>query len=136
MPAPPSHNWAQEGEAPVRWSGAVGQRRGARGGSGVERRTVDSYVCERDGVMNGDARGGDSRPGQLGKIDVRLRNASAADAHTDRVSTRVARVGLPFRVVVTRDSVMVEISYCWMIVDGWCVVVIGVIVPDVLVDVQ
>jgi hypothetical protein len=86
--------------------------------------------------MDCGARSGDRRPGQLGKIDVRLRNASVAHAHTDRVSTRVARVGLPFRVVVTRDSVMVEISYCWMIVDGWCVVVIGVIVPDVLVDVQ
>ena len=57
----------------------------------------------------------------------------------DRVSTRLARVGLPGRMVlIACVSVMVPISCCWMIVivRGRPVVVIRVIVPDVLVDVQ
>ena len=81
---------------------------------------------------------GDRRPRQLGKINVRLRNASAGHTDTDRVSTRLGRVGLPGRMVLTCKIVMVPISCCWMIVivRGRPVVVIRVIVPDVFVDVQ
>ena len=115
-----------------------GERRGAGGDSCVERRTVDSYVAERDRGPNWAARDGDRRPRQLGKINVRLRNPSAAHAGTDRVSTRLARVGLPGRMVLPCESVMVPISYCWMIVIvcGRAVVVIWVVVPDVFVDVE
>jgi hypothetical protein len=113
-----------------------GERRGARGRSSVDRGTVNSYVGERDRGPNWGARDGDCRPGKLGKINVRLRNASAAHTDTDRVSTRLARVGLPGRMVLTCESVMIPISYCWMIVRGRPVVVIWVIVPEVFVDVQ
>jgi hypothetical protein len=114
-----------------------GERRGARGGSSVERRTVNSYVGERDRGPNWGARDGDRRPGQLGKINVRLRNASAAHTDTDRVSTRLARVGPQCRMVLIAClNVMVPVSRCGMIVRGRPVVVIGVIVPDVLVDVE
>jgi hypothetical protein len=55
------------------------------------------------------------------------------------MSTGLTRVGLPSRVIViTCVRVMVPISYCWMIVivRGRPVVVIWVVVPHVLVDVQ
>jgi hypothetical protein len=44
---------------------------------------------------------------------MRLQDASAAHAYRDRVSTRLARVGLPSRMVlVACVSVMVRISGC------------------------
>ena len=115
-----------------------GERRAAGGDSCVERRTVDSYVGERDSGPNWGARDGDRRPRQLGKITVRLRHARTVHADTDRVSARAARVGLPGRMVLTCESVMVPISYCWMIVivRGRPVVVLWVVVPDVFVDVK
>ena len=115
-----------------------GERRGAGGDTWVERWTVDSYVSERDRGPNWRARDGDRRPGQLGKINVRLRNAGADHAETDRVSTRLARVGLPGRIVLTCKRVMVPISGCWtiVIVRRRAVVVIRVIVPEVFVDVH
>ena len=115
------------------------ERRGAGGDSSVERRTVNSYVGEWDCGPDCGARDGDRRPRQLGKIDVRLRDASAAHADGDRVSAGLARVGLPGRMIlIACVSVMVPISRCWMIVivRGRPVVVIRVIVPDVFVDVQ
>ena len=114
------------------------ERRGAGGNSRVERRTVNSYLGERDRGPNCGARDGERRPGQLGKINVHLQNASAAHTDTDCVSTRLARVGLPGWMVLTCESVMVPISCSWMIVivRGRPVVVIRVIVPDVFVDVQ
>jgi hypothetical protein len=115
-----------------------GERWGSGGDSWVERRTVNSYVGERDRGPNEGARDGDRRPRQLGKINLRLRNASAGHTDTDRVSTRLARVGLPGRMVLSCKSVMVPISCCWMIVivRRRAMVVIRVIVPYVLVDVQ
>ena len=115
-----------------------GERRGASGGPSVEWRTVNSYVSEGRRRTNRGARGRERRPGQLGKIDVRLRNASAAHTDTDRMSTRLARVGLPGRMVITCERVMIPISRCRMIVivRRRAVVVIRVIVPCVLVDVQ
>jgi hypothetical protein len=70
---------------------------------------------------------------------VRLRDASAAHTDRDRVSTGLARVGLPGRMVlIACVTVMVAVSCCWVIVimGGRPVVVIWVIVPDVFVDVQ
>jgi hypothetical protein len=114
-----------------------GKRRGARTDSRVERRTVNSYVGERHCGPNGGAGDRDRGPRKLGKIDMRLRNASAAHTDSDRVSTGLARVGLPGRIIVIACvTVMVPISCCWVIVRGRPVVVIRVIVPDVLVDVQ
>ena len=54
------------------------------------------------------------------------------------MSTRLARVCLPGRMVLTCESVMVPINWCWLIVivRRRTVVVIRVIVPYVLVDVQ
>jgi hypothetical protein len=115
------------------------ERRGAGGDSGVERRTVRSYLGEGDRGRDQDARGGDRGPRQLGKINVRLQNAGAAHADTDGVSTRRARVSLPGRAIrIVCVTVMIPISCSWMIVivRRRAVMVIRVIVPDVLVDVQ
>ena len=99
---------------------------------------MNSYVAERHRGPNWCARDGDRRPWQLGKIDVRLRNVSAAHTDTDRVSAGLARVGLPGRMVLTCERVMVPISDCRIIVivRGRPVLVIQMIVPDVLVDVE
>jgi hypothetical protein len=70
---------------------------------------------------------------------MRLRDASAAHTDRDRVSTGLARVGLPGRIIlIACVTVMVPISCCWVIVivRGRPVVVIRVIVADVFVDVQ
>ncbi len=70
---------------------------------------------------------------------MRLQDASAAYAYGDRVSTGLARVGLPSRMVpIACIRVMVRISGCYIIVivSRRSVVVIRVIVPRVLVDVQ
>jgi hypothetical protein len=115
-----------------------GERRGAGGNSRVERWTVDSDVGERDCGPNWGARERDRRTGPLGKINVRLRNAGAGHTDTDRVSTRLARGGLPGRMALSSNSVMVPISCGWMIVivRRRAMVVIRVIVPEVFVDVQ
>jgi hypothetical protein len=100
---------------------------------------VNSYVSEGHRGPNWGAGDRERGPGKLDKIDVRLKDASAADGYRDRVSTGLARVGLPSRVIViTCVRVMVPISYCWMIVIVCrrAVMVIRVIVPDVFVDVQ
>jgi hypothetical protein len=113
------------------------ERRGASGDSSVERRTVHSHVGETDRGPNWCARDGDRRPGQFGKINVRLRDASAAHADVERMSAWLARVGMQLRMVLIAPlKVMVPVSCCGMIVRGRPVVVIRVIVPDVLVDVQ
>jgi hypothetical protein len=68
-----------------------------------------------------------------------MRDASAGHADTDRVSPRLARDGLPGRMLfITRVIVMVPLGCCRMIVivRRRSVVVIGVIVPEVFVDVQ
>jgi hypothetical protein len=113
-------------------------RRGARGGSSVERGTVNSYVGERNRGADWGAGDRDRRPRQLGQINVRLRNAHAGHADTDRMSARLARVGMPGRRVLICRRVMVSISCCWMIVivRRRAMVMIRVIVPFVLVDVQ
>jgi hypothetical protein len=70
---------------------------------------------------------------------VRVRDASAAHTDRDRVSTGLARVGLPGRLVlIACVTAIVPISCCWVIVivRSRPVVVIWVIVPDVFVDVQ
>jgi hypothetical protein len=99
---------------------------------------VNAYVGERNRGPDWGARKCDRRPRQLCKINVGLRNASAGHADTDRVSARPARVGMPRRRILNRKRVMVSISCCWMIVivGGRAMVVIRVIVPAVLVDVQ
>jgi hypothetical protein len=114
------------------------ERRGARGGASVERGTVNSYVGERNRGSDWGAGDRDRRPRQLGKINVRLRNASAGHADTDRMSARLARVGMPGRRVLTCKRVMVLIRCCRMIVivRRRPMVVIRVIMPAVLMDVQ
>ena len=55
------------------------------------------------------------------------------------MSTGFARVGLPSRmIIIVCVTVMVRINCCWVIVivRGRPVVVIWVIMPDVLVNVQ
>ena len=116
-----------------------GQRRGASGDSSVERRAVNTDIGERHRGPYCGARHHDRRPGKLGKINVRLRDAGAAHADGNRVSAWVARRGLQRPVVlVARLTVMVKIDWRWMIVmvRGRPVVVIRVIVPDVLVYMQ
>ena len=69
---------------------------------------------------------------------MHLGDGGAADGDGDSMSTRFARVGLPGRMIlIVCVTVMVPIG-CWgiVIVRGRPVVVIWVIVPDVLVDVQ
>ena len=100
---------------------------------------MHSHVGETDRGPNWCARDGDRRPGQFGKINVRLRNASAGHTDTDRVSAGLARVGLPGRMIlIVCVTVMVPVSCCQVIVivRGWTVVVIRVIMPEVFVDVQ
>lgn len=70
---------------------------------------------------------------------MRLDDAGAAHAYSDRVSTRLARVSLPGQMVLVASvRVMVLISGCdiMVLVRRRPVVVIRVIVPHVLMDVQ
>ena len=86
-------------------------RRGAGGSSRVERRTVNPDVGERHRGANRGTQSNDGRPGELGKIDVRLWDARADAADGDRVPARLARVGLPGLVIVflAGETVMVSV---------------------------
>jgi hypothetical protein len=100
-------------------------------------------VGERHRGANRGAWNNDGRPGELGKIDVRLRDAHGDPADSDRVPARPAWVGLPGLLMVFLagcQTVMVSIGHCRTIVPvlvgGRSVVMIRVIVADVFVDVQ
>ena len=100
---------------------------------------MNSNVGKRHGGWDGGARDRDRGPGELGKIDLRLREGSAAHTDCDRVSTGLARIGVPGRIILfVFVTVMVPISCCLVIVivRRRPVVVIWVIVPEVFVDVQ
>lgn len=100
---------------------------------------MNSYVGEGHCRANRPVPESDDGPGELGEIEAHLGDGGAADGDGDSMPAGFARVGLPGRMILgVCLAVVVPIRRCRrsVIVRGRPVVVIRVIVPEVLVDVQ
>jgi hypothetical protein len=127
----------------IKGSGEVSQRRGARGSSRVERRTMDSYVGNTNGRSHRRCGHDDRRSRKLAEVEHQLRPLRTRDLDAHRMATGVARFGSDRRhLVVVIRGVVIVVRFNQgrvlvpMLVGCRTVVMSRMIVPGVRMDVQ